>query len=229
MMEPFTQGDHLVSDRSQQGIGLGMSIISGIIEAMGGTLEIESKVGKGTKITIKAPFKELDNSQVKSFNDHRQNFQDNISSTTPPLAIKVLVVDDNRKNRNLASRMLHRLGALSQEASSGEQALEILEKEPFDCVLMDCSMPGGIDGFETTRRLRSMKDLKKQPYVIALTAHAMQDYRSQCIKAGMDNYLSKPYRLQDLSEILQSMAMGAQTHWTETQQEKYEAPFAEPP
>ena len=110
--------------------------------------------------------------------------------------LRVLVVEDDPANRQLAIRILEREGYLVEHAEGGPRALETAETMPLDLVLMDLSMPG-MDGFETTRRLRQLAGHATTP-VIALTAHAMTEDSQKAIAAGCDAVLVKPYRPAEL-------------------------------
>ncbi len=114
--------------------------------------------------------------------------------------IRVLIVEDNLINRKLASKLLDKKGAKIVCATNGVEALEILQKEQFDLVLMDVQMPV-MDGFETTKQIRAMENerIRNIP-VIAMTAHALKGDRDKCLAAGMDDYLSKPIKADELYE-----------------------------
>ncbi len=120
----------------------------------------------------------------------------------PPsrLSGNVLIVEDNAVNQLIAKRLVNALGLRAVIVDSGESALDSLAAGLFDLVLMDCQMPG-LDGYETTRRLRQRDDSRHLP-IIAMTANAMKGDRELCLAAGMDDYLSKPIRLDRLREIL---------------------------
>jgi CheY-like chemotaxis protein len=124
-------------------------------------------------------------------------------SSEPGLSdLKVLLVEDNPINRRVTSLQLERLGVSADVVCSGAEALEILTKNEFHLILMDCQMPE-LDGFETTRELRRRWPDRKVG-VIALTAHAMEGDRERCIEAGMDDYLGKPLAVEKLKEVLGS-------------------------
>jgi signal transduction histidine kinase/DNA-binding response OmpR family regulator len=128
------------------------------------------------------------------------------------LGRRILLVDDNATNREVGRAMLKRSGYECVEAVDGSQALELLEAESFDLVLMDCQMPV-LDGYEATRQLRQLEaaqsDRRAIP-VIALTADVMQGTQERCMEAGMDGYLSKPLNLHTLLEALEKW-IGAAT------------------
>jgi CheY-like chemotaxis protein len=117
--------------------------------------------------------------------------------------LSVLLVEDNMVNRTLALEMLQRLGCDAMHAGNGVEALDALEKQEFDVVLMDCQMPV-MDGFIATRKLREREEQKKKEptRVVALTANALAGDREACIAAGMNDYLAKPFTLAQLRNIL---------------------------
>ena len=117
-------------------------------------------------------------------------------------ALRILLVDDEPDNRALALQMIRRLGGHADVATDGVEALDRLHQRPYDVVLMDVMMPR-MDGLEATRRLRRELPAERQPRVVALTARAMRGDREACLAAGMDGYLSKPFRLDALAEALQ--------------------------
>jgi CheY-like chemotaxis protein len=115
----------------------------------------------------------------------------------------VLVVEDSPVNRLVAGRVLERAGFRTQLVDDALQALEALDVQQFDAILMDCQMPG-MDGYEATRELRRRESAGgRHTPVIAMTAHAMTGDRERCLDAGMDDYITKPVRSQVLVEVLQ--------------------------
>lgn len=114
---------------------------------------------------------------------------------------RALVVEDNPVNRQVAVRMLERLGVAPDTAENGEVALQKLRETAYDVILMDVQMPV-LDGVETTRRIRREWPSDRQPWIVAMTAHAMRGDRERYLAAGMDDYLSKPVRAQDLRAVL---------------------------
>ena len=121
--------------------------------------------------------------------------------TSAPFSGKVLLVEDNRVNQMVAQGMLGKLGCSVSLAEDGLKALERLENEDFDLVLMDCNMPL-LDGYQTTRRIRQQPRWQGLP-IIALTANALPEERKRCQAAGMDDYLAKPFRREDLAALLE--------------------------
>ncbi len=120
-------------------------------------------------------------------------------------ACRILVAEDNPVNSKLAMKYLEKLGYHADAVANGRLALEAIEREHYDLVLMDCQMPG-LDGYDTTRRLREREARQPNPTrltVVAMTAYAREDDRARCLEAGMDDYLSKPVRIETLCETLE--------------------------
>lgn len=119
------------------------------------------------------------------------------------VSLRALLVEDNPVNQDLASRRLKKLGHDVALASNGFEAVEAVQKEWFDCILMDIQMPD-MDGFEATSMIRAYEEeMNLSPqYIIAMTAHALKGDRERCLDAGMDNYIAKPFRAEELKDLL---------------------------
>jgi len=118
----------------------------------------------------------------------------------PAVAARLLVAEDNAVNQRLILHQLKKLGYQANHASNGVEVLRALELTPYDLVLMDCQMPE-MDGYETTRLIRGDKRFAHLR-IVAMTANAMQGDREKCLEAGMDDYLSKPTRIDELRATL---------------------------
>ncbi|MEL7061249.1 MAG: ATP-binding protein [Acidobacteriota bacterium] len=187
IFEPFHQIDSTAS-RHFGGTGLGLSICRRLIEAMDGAIGVDSERGRGTTFWFLLPLVEgtAPAQRQGPTLEHRDG-------------ARILAVDDNDINLVVTTTQLESLGFDVQAVSSGSKALKQLAREPFDLVFMDCQMPG-LDGYETTRRLRLGEGPNQQVPVIALTAHAIWPERQRCLESGMDDYLTKPVDLDRLAE-----------------------------
>ncbi len=192
IFDVFTQED-LSTTREFGGTGLGLSISKQLCELMGGSISLESKKGEGSTFYFTVNMEHTDEAMIAPIllSEQKQ------SSETKKL--KILVVEDNDINQIIVKQHLSQHTTLS--AKSGVEALEALNKMKvtFDVILMDCQMPQ-MDGFEATKRIRKGEagDRYVDVPIIALTANAMKGDKERCVDAGMDDYLSKPFEVEDL-------------------------------
>ncbi len=196
LFQAFTQADGSTT-RKYGGTGLGLAIVSQLVEMMGGELGVESAEGEGATFWFVIPF-EISLFVVKH-TDHSGP-----KAVPEMLSGKILLVEDNAVNQMVASKMLEKIGLTSTIANHGGEALALLEEEKFDLVLMDCQMPE-MDGFDATRQLR-LKNTKSisdtvMP-VIAMTANVMDGDKQRCLDVGMDDYLGKPVKMDELEDVL---------------------------
>jgi len=122
-------------------------------------------------------------------------------STRSASQLRVLLVEDNPVNQKLATRLLEKLEVRVDLAGNGVECLQALDRQPYDLVFMDIQMPE-MDGLEATRRIRAQRNGARSPYIVAMTANAMQGDREACIEAGMNDYVSKPIRPDSLAAAL---------------------------
>ncbi|WWL44924.1 response regulator [Pseudomonas parakoreensis] len=194
MFNAFQQADSSIS-RRYGGTGLGLPIARTLAERMGGTLRAQSEEGLGSVFTLEIPLALY-------------------KQTLPPLAAPraangnghgegrhVLLVEDNPVNQTVIEAMLRSLGFTVSVATDGAQAVRSAEGNEFEVILMDCRLPI-IDGYEATRQIRQLPGRGGVP-IIALTANALQGDRETCLSAGMNDYLAKPFKRNDLQQILQ--------------------------
>jgi CheY-like chemotaxis protein len=187
---PFTQ---LKPTDAYSGSGLGLTICRALVEQMGGDLTVQSAPAQGTTFTLSLELAEAEAEVAPAAPQ----------PATPAVALsgRVLVVDDNAINRRVATALLERLGLAVAVAEGGRQALELLERERVDLVLMDLQMPD-LDGAAATRALRSRETDGRRTPVVALTASALPEELASCLEAGMDATLTKPVQLADLRRTI---------------------------
>ncbi len=192
LFSAFSQGDSSTSRRFG-GTGLGLAISQRLVEHMGGKIRVESTPGKGSEFHFDLVFAISADAAIPQ----------TVSAPTagPLMSGRLLVVEDDRVNQRVIEMMLHHLGLHTAIVTNGEAAIEVAVMQPWDAVLMDCQMPG-IDGFEATRRIRARLAGKHLP-IIALTANAMASDREACLDAGMDDFVPKPIRQEELRAALE--------------------------
>lgn len=196
LFQAFTQADGSTT-RKYGGTGLGLAIVSQLIEMMDGELGVISAAGEGANFWFELPF-EISDVPV----DSGQKME--IKVLPEKLEGKILLVEDNTVNQMVAAKMLEKIGLTSVVANHGIEALDLLKSDKFDLILMDCQMPE-LDGFDTTRRLRlrNTQSIKNTAMpVIAMTANVMEGDKQRCLDAGMDDYLGKPVRMDELEAVL---------------------------
>jgi two-component system, sensor histidine kinase len=199
LFQPFSQGDR--STRSQYGgTGLGLVISDRIVKAMGGEITVVSQPGEGA--TFIAKFY-LNDASVEVATKGNGAVQQNDEAKRD---LKILVVEDDPINRDIAVRMLARLGYSSEAVVNGELALQACQVKGYDLLFMDIDMPV-MNGVEATRAVRSSPLIKCQPWIVALTANVLEGSREKFIAVGMDDYLAKPILLADLQRILNRLPL----------------------
>jgi signal transduction histidine kinase/CheY-like chemotaxis protein len=195
IFDPFAQVDSSV-DRQFQGSGLGLSIVDRLVRLLGGEIIVESEVGVGTCFSILLP---LEHGSVKEDVGTGDSFVPASCFDISPAT--VLVTDDNIINRKVASQLLKKLGHQVIEATDGLEAITAIQNEEIDIVLMDVQMPN-MDGLTATSKIRGMKFPLCEIPVIGVTANALPGAESEILESGMDNYLAKPVRLDQLKQTL---------------------------
>ncbi|MEN9782761.1 MAG: hypothetical protein RJA24_104 [Pseudomonadota bacterium] len=197
LFKAFSQVDASTT-RHYGGTGLGLAICARLCEAMGGGISVESVVGHGSTFRFSLVF-EQGHHEIKPAPKQHQS---------PPAGLpemRVLLVEDHPVNRTLAMALLDKLGQRVEVAENGRQAVDLVSTNSYDVILMDVQMPV-LDGIAATREIRNLA-LPMQPRIVALTANAYSRDRETCLAAGMDDFLSKPFRLQELRDKLQQVAI----------------------
>lgn len=198
----FSQVDVSMS-RKYGGSGLGLAISKRLVELMGGTIGVESYIGRGSEFWFTLPFStqiEAKESEVKGDMSHSPD----VAAFSRKKSAHILIVEDNATNRKLAEALLKKNGHTTESVGDGREAITMLCDKRFDVVLMDIQMPH-MDGFEATRVIRDPNSdvLNHDVPIIAMTAHAMKGDMEKCFSAGMDAYLTKPIIPTHLEERIE--------------------------
>lgn len=199
LFRSFSQLDASTT-RKYGGTGLGLAISKRLAELMGGEIWAESEVGEGSifhfTIVAEASTREQAGSRI----------EDQQSMIIPmydlPRPLRILLAEDNEVNQRVALKMLEKIGYQADVAANGTEVLQALERQDFDLILMDIQMPE-MDGLETSKKIR--KKWPNGPKIIALTAYALEGDRDECLDVGMDDFISKPVRLEELQSKLNQL------------------------
>jgi PAS domain S-box-containing protein len=178
------------------GTGMGLSIVKQLVGHMDGRIEIESREGEGTAVSITLPFELIkSSSNFKSLDE-----PSGADGKTDFEGFKVLIVDDYTVNRRIVKGMMKKLGVEVDEAEDGISALEMIAKNNYSVIFMDVHMPG-MDGLEATQKIRNLEDdAKSKVPVIAITASVLDRDIEECKKAGMNGFIAKPFTFNELYE-----------------------------
>lgn len=200
LFEPFFQVDPS-SSRRFEGTGLGLAIVQQLVTLMRGEVGLRSQLGQGSTFWFTAFFERAGGLHPSP--------EEAGSGDLPP-DLRILVAEDNPLNRRVIVLQLERLGVRAEAVGDGRQALEALERHPYDLVLMDCQMPI-LDGFAATRELRAREGARARARVpvVALTANIQEGSAQACLAAGMDDFVAKPVDISRLAAVLHRWVGGA--------------------
>ena len=202
LFERFTQADSSTT-RRYGGTGLGLAISKQLVELMGGTIDAVSSPGQGSTFSFELPLSSAPAPSVATPDRVPASRSSNVGK-------RVLIVEDNPVNQQVAKHMLTKLGHAVELAENGREALQLLATEHFDLVLMDCHMPE-MDGFQATATIRNERHAVLNPAIpiIAMTANAFAEDRARCLDVGMNDFMAKPVNRATLAEMIEKWAAAA--------------------
>jgi signal transduction histidine kinase/ActR/RegA family two-component response regulator len=213
LFEKFSQADSSTT-RRYGGTGLGLSISKQLVELMGGSIHVESRVGQGSQFVFHLPLEEyVTPASPPALTVNRVAAE---SQTVPALkptdkpglfgqfqcsGLRVLVAEDNVVNQKVALRTLERMAVRADLATNGWEAVELTRTTRYDLILMDCQMPE-MNGYQAATEIRRQEGSERRTVIIAMTADALPGNRERCLMSGMDDFITKPVKLERLVEAL---------------------------
>ncbi|MEB3190605.1 MAG: PAS domain S-box protein [Snowella sp.] len=207
LFQPFIQVDSALN-RQYEGTGLGLALVKRLVELHGGQVSLRSELGKGSCFTIDLPYPNRE--QFPSTSSPELTTENRTERISPPTlrSSLILLVEDNQASASTMVNYLEAKGYRLILAENGEAAIALAQSEKPDLILMDIQMPG-MDGLEAIKQIRLNANLAQIP-IIALTALAMPGDRDRCLKAGANEYVSKPVRLKQLTSLIQDLLHSTQ-------------------
>ena len=201
LFQPFTQADASIT-RKYGGTGLGLTISMRLVELMGGKLSLSSREGKGSCFYFNLKLPLVENQTVHLIENERQSSPVSLERDLgQKLPLSILLAEDNKINQKVAISTCKKMGYTPDIAGNGRVALEMVKKNNYDIIFMDMQMPE-MDGIEAAKRIRNLVFDGIEPVIIAMTANAAQEDIDLCFKAGMDDFIGKPFSLIQLQNLI---------------------------
>ena len=202
LFEPFARADTEFAEK-YSGAGLGLAIAQKLVDAMHGTITVESKEGKGTRIELTIPFTPVPE-HLQRAGDRRLK-DGRAAEDGEPTKATVMIVDDETSSLEVNGSLMRFLGFVCDTAENGKELLDALKKHNYEMILMDLMMPG-IDGYEATRRIRNgdCGEVNREAFIIAVTGCVQEEDQERAFKAGINAFLNKPLTIQDLKETIKA-------------------------
>lgn len=195
IFESFTQANSDIT-RKYGGTGLGLNITKQLVERQNGTIQVESLIDAGTTFTINIPYKIVNEKDI-TISPINTKVEQIITKE-----LNILVAEDHDINRFIIAKMLNEWGFKHDFATTGTEAVDLASKKNYDLILMDVEMPG-MNGYRATEIIRSeLTDPIKSVPILAMTGNAMNGERERCLNCGMNNYISKPFKPQELKNMI---------------------------
>ena len=202
LFQPFSR-EQTSSESGISGTGLGLAIVKSLVDLMGGTISVESELGKGTTFCLRFSHRLTDKTSEQ------------VKETTSEIDMnalkgkKILLAEDNELNAEISMTILTDAGLQVELAEDGQKVIEMLETSPaddYDLILMDIQMPH-MDGYEATKKIRAMKNARASIPIVAMTANAFEEDRKAAFAAGMNEHIAKPIQIAKLMDIIVKMIL----------------------
>jgi CheY-like chemotaxis protein/HPt (histidine-containing phosphotransfer) domain-containing protein len=194
IFDRFTQAE-ISTTRKFGGTGLGLSIVKQLVELQNGQIQVKSKIGRGSEFYFSLDFKKVDSAIVEMIRENHTNRKSMGK-------LSILLCEDNILNQKLARNVIEKFGFDLDIANNGQEGIDLLLKNEYDLILMDLQMPVK-DGYQTTISIR--KELKLDIPIIAMTAHSLVGEQQKCFDIGMNGYVAKPFKQQELLDRIQTV------------------------
>ena len=206
IFKPFSQADSS-STRKYGGTGLGLAICKALVKIMGGTLNVESEINKGSKFyfSFQLQKNKIQQSPITNFDLEIAKIDNAIKEETKRNKnLKILIVDDEEINRIIFVKFFKNKKIDCDIAVNGKEALNICKHTIFDLILMDCQMPI-MNGYQATKEIRKNEHNSQHTHIVAITADTINNVAQKCFDSGINNFLTKPIKLDELEKIIQNM------------------------